>query len=301
MEKKEIENYQKAGKIASDIKKYAREIIKPEMSLLEIAEKIEAKISELGGKPAFPTNLAIDDVAAHYTPSSNDDKKASGLLKVDVGVHIKGSIADTAFSLDLTKEGKYKKLIEASEKALEAALKKIKKGVTFSEVGAEIQKEITKFNFSPIRNLSGHQLGEFLVHAGETIPNYENNNLSKIEEGAYAIEPFSTSGQGLVYDGGKSSIYKLEKEAGVRDTTARKIYQYILDEYKTLPFCERWITKKFGSRARLALLFLEQTGILHQYAQLIEKSHAPVSQAEDTVIIGKESEVTTREKQDESR
>jgi len=294
MEKKEIENYRKAGKIASEAKKYARQLIKPEMPLLDIAEKIEGKILELGGKLAFPVNLAINEVAAHYTPSSTDEKKAEGLLKVDIGVHIEGAIADTAFSLDLTKDKKYSKLIEASEKALEETLKKIKKGITLSEIGSSVQKTISLFNFSPIRNLSGHQLGNFLVHAGLTIPNCENNSFLRLEEGAYAIEPFATSGQGIVYDSGKSGIYRLEKEAGVRDATARKIYQYILEEYKTLPFCERWISKKFGTRARVALLFLEQAGILHHYAQLVEKSRLPVSQAEETIIVGKETEVTTK-------
>ena len=295
MEKSELEDYRKAGKIAAEVVKFAKQLVKPSMALLDIAEKIEAKIEALGGKCAFPVNLAINEIAAHSTPSSDDETEASGLLKVDIGVHVNGAIADTAFSLDLSEKSEYKKLIEASEKALDNATNKIKKSITLSEVGSVIQNTITEFGFSPIRNLSGHQLGEYLVHAGITIPNCENNTLTKIEEGAYAIEPFATTGAGIVYDGGKSGIYRLEKEAGVRDAGARKIYQFILDEYKTLPFCERWLTKKFGSRTRIALIFLEKAGILHQYAQLIEKSHAPVSQAEHTILIIKDkTEVTTK-------
>ncbi len=295
MNKEEIENYKEAGEIAKGSVAYARQIIKLGMPLLEIAEKIEAKIFELGGKLAFPVNLAIDETAAHSTPSSDDKTLASGLLKVDIGVHIKGNIADTAFSLDLTKEKKYEKLIEASEKALENAIKKINNNVSLSEIGSVIYDTITSAGFSPIRNLSGHELGNYLVHAGLTIPNYENHNKTKLQEGAYAIEPFATTGQGIVYDGSKSGIYRLEKEAGVRDVIARKIYQHILEEYKTLPFCERWLTKIFGSRTKLSLLFLEQAGIIHHYPQLIEKSHSPVSQAEHTIIIEKEKiEVTTK-------
>ncbi len=295
METQELENYRKAGKIAQQVVAYAKEIIKPSLSLLELANKIEDKIEELGGKPAFPVNLAMNEIAAHSTPSSDDSELASGLLKVDIGVHVEGAIADTAFSLDLTKEKKYKELIEASEKALSAALKITKKDISLSEIGSAIQEATTKLGFSPIRNLSGHELGIFLVHAGLTIPSYENNNPTKLDEGAYAIEPFSTTGAGLVYDGGKSGIYRLEKEGGVRDSTARKIYKHILEEYQTLPFCERWITKKFGTRSRTALLFLQQAGILHQYSKLIEKSHQPVSQAEHTIIIKEEEvEVTTK-------
>jgi len=296
MKTEEISNYEKAGKIASQAVKFARKIIKPGMKLLEIAEKIEAEIIRLGGKFAFPTNLAMDDIAAHFTPSSDSQEIASGLLKVDIGVHVNGYIADTAFSLDLTKEKKYAKLIEASQEALDNALKIIKKSTSLSEVGKEIQDTITKKRFSPIRNLSGHELGSYMVHAGLTIPNYDNGNLTELEEGAYAIEPFATTGQGIVYDAGKSGIYRLEKEGGVRDAFARKIYNFVLEEYKTLPFCERWLNKKFGSRTKLALFFLEKAGILHHYAQLIEKSHAPVSQAEHTILILKnKAEVTTRQ------
>jgi len=293
--RKQIQDYKKAGEIASQAVKFAKKIIKPGMKLFEIADKIEAEIEKLGGKCAFPVSLAIDDIAAHFTPGSDSKEVASGLLKVDIGVHVNGYIADTAFSLDLTKEKKYKELIASSQEALDNILKVVKKNATLSEIGKTIQDTITSKGFSPVRNLSGHELGSWMVHAGLTIPNYENNNQAALKEGAYAIEPFSTTGTGIVYDAGKSGIYRLEKEAGVRDSKAREIYNFILKEYKTLPFCERWISKKFGSRAKLALLFLEQAGILHHYAQLIEKSHAPVSQAEHTVLILKDKvEVTTR-------
>ena len=70
-----------AGKISSEVKVYARTIIKKGVPLLEIAEKIEAKIMELGGKPAFPVNLSIDHITAHSTPSHDDKGLAHGLLK----------------------------------------------------------------------------------------------------------------------------------------------------------------------------------------------------------------------------
>jgi len=294
---KQIEDYRKAGEISIEAKEYAKQIIKPGMSLLDIAEKIEEKIKKLGGELAFPINLSINEVAAHYTPGSDDESEARGLLKVDIGVHVNGAIADTAFSLDLTKNKEHKKLIESSEKAVEKALQVIKKNITLSEIGSVIQDAITEAGFSPIRNLSGHKLDIYSVHAGLTVPSYKNNNPTELKEGAYAIEPFSTTGQGIVYDGGKSSIYRLESDGTIRDPTSRKILKYIKDNYSTLPFCERWLTKEFGTRTRTALLFLEKAGILHHYAQLIEKSHAPVSQAEHTVLIYEDkTEITTKGK-----
>jgi len=283
-----IENYKKAGEIAKQVKQYAKEIIKLNMPLHEIAEKIEAKILELGGEIAFPVNLSIDDVAAHYTPTLHDEKLATGLLKVDLGVHINGCICDIAFSLDLTQEKKHAKLIEASEKALEEALeilKKEKARAYINEIGKAIQKTIQGFGFSPVRNLSGHGLAEFEIHSGLTIPNYDNSNIKMIGGGAFAIEPFATSGAGVVYDGPSSNIYHLVKEGQVRDNFSRQVLEYIIEKKKTLPFSQRELEKKFGSKVLIAISNLKRAGIIEEFSQLIEKNHCPISQAETSILI----------------
>jgi len=304
----------KAGKIASEVKKYAQGIIKPGMPLLEIAEKIETKIKELDAKPAFPTNLSINEIAAHYTPNHNDQTKAHGLLKVDFGVHIDGWIADTAFSVDLEEASPSNKsfkggiqmggtptsnahvnkaLIKASKDALENAIKKIKEGATTSEIGKEIQETIESQEFSPIINLSGHAMDQNDLHAGLTIPNMETPNPIEIEKGLYAIEPFATTGSGKVHDGKPSGIYSLRNPKNPRSPIARQVLEFINQEYKTLPFCSRWLVKKFSTKALIALKQLEEQDILHQYPQLVENTGAPVSQAEDTILIEDENVVTT--------
>jgi len=285
MNQEELDNYRKAGNIAKQVKQYARQIIEPGATLLGLAEKIEAKIIELGGKLAFPVNLCIDDIAAHYTPSNDDKTTAEGLLKIDIGIHINGAIADTAFSIDLSNIEENRKLIEASEQALEEAIKTIREGIELWKIGEVIQKKIESYKFSPIRNLCGHSLAEYEIHAGTTIPNCNNSSSNILKEGAYAIEPFATPGHGIVYDGKPSGIFKFEERKAIRDPIARKILDLIEQEYKTLPFCSRWIVNKFGPRSLLALHLLEQAGILNQYPQLIEKSHSKVAQSEHTVIL----------------
>lgn len=285
MEKQEIESIRKAGKIVVEVRKFAREFIKKDIPLLEIAEKIERKIIELGGKPAFPTNLGINEFTAHYTPNYNDETKANGLLKVDFGVEINGYTADNAFSIDLINSEQNKKLIKSSEEALANAIQAVRENKTLGEIGSEIQKSAEKYQFSPIKNLSGHGIEKYELHAGITIPNYDNKSSLVLKDGIYAIEPFITIGQGLVYDGKPSGIYQLKGEAGIRDKNAREIYNYIIGEYKTLPFCSRWLVKKFGTRALLSLSLIEQTGAIHQFSQLIEKSKSPVAQTEHTIII----------------
>ncbi len=156
----QIETLKKAGDIAKKAKTFAREIIKPQMSLLEIAEKIESKIIELGGKPAFPVNLSINEIAAHATPAYNDEQKASGLLKIDLGVHIGGFVADTAFSLDLENSEENKKLIQTTEECLLKGVSVFNLNNELKEVGAAIEENAKKSNLQPIINLSGHSIKE---------------------------------------------------------------------------------------------------------------------------------------------
>ncbi len=283
----------KAGEIAIEVKKYARSFIKKDILLLEIANKIEEKIIELGGKPAFPTNTSINEVAAHYTPSHDDETKAHGLLKIDLGVQVDGYIADTAFSLDLEDNEENKKLIDAAKAALEKAQQIIKVGALTNEIGKAIQETIESQGFSPIINLSGHEMKQNDLHAGLNIPNIDDNKEIPIKKGLYAIEPFATNGGGKVYDGKPSGIYMVTDSKNIRSSIAREVLEFILDEYYTLPFCSRWLVKKFGAKALFGLRQLEENGNLHHFPQLIEVGKGKVAQAENTVLIEEEVKITT--------
>jgi methionyl aminopeptidase len=295
MTPKQKEKILKAGEIAKKVKEYAKTIVKKDVPLLEIAEKIESKIVELGGKPAFPTNLSINEIAAHYTPSYNDETLASGLIKVDMGVQIEGWIADFTFSADLENNAENKKLIEASEKALREAIKKVKAGSSLGEIGKAIQEAIEDYKFSPIVNLTGHEMNEYELHAGLAILNIENLKTEKLNKGLYAIEPFSTNGSGKIYEGKPSGIYQLVNDRNIRSPMAREILDFIVEEYKTLPFCSRWLVKKFGTKALLALKQLEDNENVNQYPQLVEISKGKVAQSEDTILIDDEVIVTTED------
>ncbi len=295
MKQEEFDKLKKAGEIAQKVIAYAKEIVKKEVPLLEIANKIDKKIEELGAKPAFPVNLSINEVAAHFTPNFNDQKVAKGLIKVDIGIQIDGYVADTAFSIDLDNSEENKKLIEAAKIGLDAALEKFGVGVEIGEIGTAVEEAIKEKGAIPIRNLTGHQIKKFDLHAGISIPSYSSGQTEKLEEGAYAVEPFSTNGAGRVRDGNPSNIYHLIKEGNVRDNFARKVLNFIKENYSSLPFCSRWIYNEFGSKGILALRQIEQAGLLHHYPQLVEMNRGIVAQAEHTIILkGNEKIITTK-------
>ena len=292
MEKKKI---LKAGKIASEVREFAKDFIEPGMPLLEIAEKIEDKIREAGAEPAFPTNLSINEIAAHYTPTHDDKKIARGLLKVDLGVSVDGWIADTAFSLDLENSQENRRLISTAEESLRAAIKVIKTGISPGEIGKEIHRTAVSNHMNPIVNLSGHEIDRYDLHAGVTIPNINDDRGQPLKVGIYAIEPFMTFGNGKVHDGKPSGIYSLVNNKNIRSPIAREILTFIIEEYGSLPFCSRWLYKEFGGKALIALSQLEQQGNIHNYPQLIENSGRNVAQAEHTCLVEEDKITITTE------
>jgi len=289
-----IEEYRKAGKIAGQARDYARTIIRPGAKLLDVAEKVEAKIVELGGQPAFPVNLSLNQFAAHCTPVPNDEAVFSDqVVKVDVGAQIDGFIGDTACTIDLS--GKYADLVKASEQALNAAIDAVRQNRSIGEIGRQIQDAITGFGFAPIKNLGGHGLQQYVQHAAPSIPNHDTGNPKKLEkEQVIAIEPFATTGQGMVKDSSNSMIFAQVDMRPVRDNFTRQVLGEIA-EFNAMPFCTRWLAAKFPiNQLRFALSRLVQAGILREYPPLPEMANGIVSQAEHTLYIGDEIEILTR-------
>ena len=78
------EKYLQAGKIAAKAMKKAGELITPNRKMLEICEEVEEFIRKEGAKIAFPVNVSVNDVAAHYTATVNDKKvlPKKGIVKI---------------------------------------------------------------------------------------------------------------------------------------------------------------------------------------------------------------------------
>src|SRR5204863_7355071 len=114
-------------------------------------------IEKRGGKPAFPTQTSVNEVAAHDCPSPDDERtyRAGDLAKLDIGVHIDGWVVDTATTVNVGGTGNGR-LIEAARQALSAALQAARPGLPVREVSAAIERAITGAGFTPLENLCGH-------------------------------------------------------------------------------------------------------------------------------------------------
>ena len=285
-----FENYVNAGKIASMVRENTRKKNHIGRTLFEICESIENEIISLGGSPAFPVNVSLNEIAAHYTAEPNDQIKVkdTDVLKIDIGVHIDGYIADTAVTVSYNP--KYEHLVNIVELTLSEAIKVAKFNTKSSEIGKTIENTIINNGLKPIQNLSGHSLDQYIVHAGKSIPNIKTlgSSFSLVNNQPYAIEPFVTTkdGLGIVYEGKIKNIFSLISRKPTKDKDSDNFIISLWNRFKTLPFALRWLVKDYDeSDLRRTIEHLIKRKNIRSYPILVEGNNKIVSQAEHTIFI----------------
>jgi len=274
------------GDVVHKALRYAIDLTQPGTPVLEICEKVEAFIRANDAKPAFPVNISINEVAAHYTAKRGDDLTIpkTGLVKIDIGAHRDGYIVDAAVTVALGPV--FVNLAKAARAALEAAVNTVKPGVKAWQIGDAVERVIKNYGFKPVYNLTGHKIERYLLHAGYVIPNYPDKSASQtLSPGdIYAIEPFSTNGEGYVVDGKEITIFRL---ARMRHKVFQPLIDVVSSEAGPLPFTPRWFPQLDDNTIAMAL----KAGVLHGYEVLIERSRGFVAQYEDTIYVGEDSAV----------
>ena len=284
----QLEDYLKAGKIASEVREMVRVKDWVGKTVYEICEWVEDEIKKRGAKCAFPVNTSINEIAAHYTAEPNDPItiKDTDLIKIDLGAQINGHIADTAVTVCY--DPQYDGLVQAAEESLANAMAMIKVGVKASDIGRTIETTIKQMGYKPIANLSGHSLEQYTIHAGKSIPNiWSIGGFSLSENSAYACEPFVTTseGGGFVRNGQIKNIFAINSRKKTKDVEADKLLDYIWENFNMLPFALRWITKdREEKEARELLNILIKKKAVQAYPVLIEVNEQRVAQAEHTFI-----------------
>lgn len=290
----ELGKVKEAGRITAEVREAAKDFVKPGAKLLDIAEKIESMIREKGAEPAFPANLSLNNVAAHYTPPKGDatEIKEGDVLKVDIGAHVDGYAGDSAMTVSFSRN--YDRMAEAAQRALEEAIKECRPEARLGDLADAIENTITGFGYKPISNLTGHGVERWHLHAEPHVPNVKTNTNYRLRENqVIAIEPFATDGAGRIREAGQVFIYMMLRPAAARNPDARKIMDFA-QRFNGLPFAERWIPVDSQLKLRIAMKELRERNAIHDYAVLKEIADGCVAQFEHTVIIQDPPIVTTR-------
>ncbi len=283
-----LELLRAAGRVASAARDAGAALMQPGTRVLDVCAFVDDEIARRGAAPAFPTQSSLNHVAAHYCPAPEDETRyaAGDLAKLDVGVHIDGWVVDTALTVWVGHAGERHPLIEAARDALEAAIAVAGPLVPVRRVSAAIERTLRGAGLRPMRNLCGHGVARFTVHCPPPIPNLAEDASDRLAIGAaVAIEPFATSGHGLVAEWGEAEVFRLDPlradEAGPREP--------LLDALRALrglPFARRQFARFDRAQLERTLARLTQAGLLHGYPPLAETSGAPVAQAEHTLFVG---------------
>ena len=274
----DLERWREAARIAGEARDLGARLAIPGVARRSLADQIEGFIRDRGAEPAFPANLSRNVEAAHYTPSPDDDAVfvEGDLVKVDVGAHLDGAIADTATTVEIGGGRRHERLIRATREAVAAGIAAVRPGVPVDEISRAIESRIHALGFKPIRDLTGHTIERYLLHAGTSIPNVGGMSVSVLEEGqVVAIEPFATNGIGSIEDGAFGNIVRFRGDPGKRDPALATMFR----RFRTLPFTARWVPVE--DRPALA----RARRHLQTYAVFVERGQGLVAQAEHTVLV----------------
>jgi len=286
MDEHALECLRKAGAISREARELGIGLVDEGKRLVDVANEVEAFIVHKGARPAFPVNIGVNDIAAHFSPSTDDKSvfQRGDLVKLDVGAHVDGYMGDTAATVEISTKN-WRPLIDSTSKALRIAIEMIGENVSVSQIGGAIERSIRTDGFKPVVNLTGHGMKRYNLHAGLTVPNVEDGNPAKVKtDMAIAIEPFATNGGGQVYNDRPGNIYRVLRGRQLQDQKAAKFFEQINTNFGTLAFCERWCTL-MTPEAPTLLKTLIRHGVIACYPVLREVKSGMVSQSEHTTLI----------------
>jgi methionyl aminopeptidase len=174
------------------------EIERTNLKLIE-ANKIEAG-------QAFPTGISVNHCAAHYTPNPGDFRvlEKDDVVKIDFGTHVRGNLVDCAFTVAFNPT--YDNLLAAVKDATNTGIREAGIDARLNEIGGAIQEAMESYEceikgkvypIKAIKNLSGHLIAPYHIHAGKSVPIVKGGaGGQKMEEGElYAIETFGSTGK----------------------------------------------------------------------------------------------------------
>jgi methionyl aminopeptidase len=276
----DLPRWRAAARIASRARDLGVSLVVPGAGRRDVADRVEAFIRAQGAEPAFPTNLSRNDEAAHYTPDPEDTAvfETGDLVKVDVGAHLDGAIADTAETVEVGGTRRFENLIRADREGLRAGIAEVRAGAEVEAIGRAVAAAIRARGFKPVVDLTGHSIERYLLHAGKSIPNVPGRSSDRLEEGeVIAIEPFATNGVGSIRNGPFGNILRFRADPGPSDPELARLFA----RFRTLPFTLRWVD---APAEREAVRRARRT--LQSYPVFVERGRGWVAQAEHTVLVG---------------
>lgn len=295
-----------AAEVHRRVRSYMKPYIKPGVLLTEMCERLEnanralvgAVDGDLSRGIAFPTGCSLNNVAAHYTPNKGDKTVLSydDVMKVDFGTQVNGRIIDCAWTVHFN--DKFDPVVDAAKAATEMGVKTAGIDVRLCDIGDAVQEVMESYEIElngkthgikPVRNLNGHSIAPYQIHAGKCVPIASGGERTKMEEGeVFAIETFSSSGKGFVIEDMECSHYMKNFEAPhvpLRSAKARSLLNVIDKNFGTLAFCRRFLDRLGEQKYLMGLKQLVDAEVVEPYPPLCDQKGSITAQFEHTIVL----------------
>ena len=302
-----VNDVRRAAEVHRRVRRFVTsEVAKPGTPMTELCERLEDRVRALieadglNAGIAFPTGCSLNHVAAHWTPNAGDKTvlQYGDVMKLDFGTHVGGRIIDCAFTVAF--DPKFDPLLAAVKEATNAGIREAGVDVRLSDIGAAVQEVMESHEVEldgkthtvkAIRNLNGHSIGPYQIHAGKSVPIVKGSGeTDKMEEGEFfAIETFgSINGKAVVREDLECSHYMKNFDAGrvpLRTAGAKKLLASIDRNFGTLAFCRRYLDRAGEQKYGMGLKQLCDAGVVDAYPPLVDAKGSYVAQYEHTIYL----------------
>ena len=183
--KSSIDYIEEACKIVSETIKHVGKFVIAGVTTIELDKIAEDFIRSNDAEPAFkgygvhgapspfPYTLciSIDEEVVHGMPSSRK-LKSGQIVSIDCGVKKNGFFGDSAFTFKVGEISLEKqRLLDVTLESLYKGVEQAVVGNTNYDIAKAVQKCVESNNFSCVRELVGHGVGEAL-HMEPSVPNF---------------------------------------------------------------------------------------------------------------------------------
>ena len=177
----EIAKMRKAGRITAGTIDAVLAAVEPGLTTADLDAVAESYILSQGAKPSFkgyrgfPASIcaSLNEQVVHGIPGPRVVEEGD-LLSLDFGAIWEGYHGDSAVSVFVGGEApseQARRLVETTERSLNAGIDRIREGGHLSDIGHAVQSVVEAEGFSVVREYVGHGIGQRL-HEDPQVPNY---------------------------------------------------------------------------------------------------------------------------------
>lgn len=248
---------------------------------------------------AVPTSIAVNHVCGYFSPLAEESSvlQDGDLVKIEMGVHIDGFIANAATSVvvgastENKVNGPKADVLLAAYNSIQAALRMIKPGFTNNQVTEVFSKISSDFHVNVLEGILSHEVKQHVIDGNKVIIGkeifdqhvedftFENNT-------AFVLDVIISTGEGKPKESEvRTTVYQraLETTYSLKLKSSRAFLSEVNRRFPTLLFSLRSFADQ--RNARVGVSECLNHNMLYSFPVLTEKPGDLVAQFKVTLLV----------------